>query len=236
MNSAPPTPGGGSAPGGPLSPKSGSRRSQTAGVPWVLEPSRAHLAELLRAAEADPGERRRRGSAAHAAAQRLSWDRIAAHYQQRITALAARPPLLGGPAQPERFPLTEQVELRLLATPAWRGQDRLGELLAEWVATTTPGTSACLYLLADPGVDGSPEELEARILATGADIDAAADINVLMEPSRPDRDATLHAAVDAYVPLHDACAGHERLARTVVQLGAGELRRLVADAHTKEMV
>ena len=33
-----------------------------------------------------------------------------------------------------------------------------------------------------------------------------------MEPLRAERDARLHAAVDAYVPLHDACAGHARLA------------------------
>jgi hypothetical protein len=128
--------------------------------------------------------------------------------------------------------------LRVLATPAWRAEDRLGELLAQWCATTTPATRACLYLLADPGVDGTPEQLEARVLgaaaAAGAAIDCGADINVLMEPSSPGRDARLHAAVDAYVPLHPACAGHARLAREagnpIVQPGA--LAELVGEVAT----
>jgi hypothetical protein len=34
-----------------------------------------------------------------------------------------------------------------------------------------------------------------------------------MAPFSADRDRRLHAAVDVYVPLHAACAGHERLAR-----------------------
>jgi hypothetical protein len=131
--------------------------------------------------------------------------------------------------------LTEDVELRVLATPAWRSDDRLGELLAEWVAATVRETSACLYLLADPGVDGEPTELENRVLSAaaeyGANIDAGADINVLMEPTRPDRDTRLHAAVDAYVPLHDACAGHRRLAteqnNVVLELGVGQLAGLL---------
>jgi hypothetical protein len=50
---------------------------------------------------------------------------------------------------------------------------------------------------------------------------------VLMEPAVAERDVRLHAAVDAYVPLHDACTGHERLAReagnAVLRLGRGEL-------------
>ena len=50
--------------------------------------------------------------------------------------------------------------MRVLATPAWRGADRLAELLQQWCAATTPATSACLYLLADPRVDGAQQELE----------------------------------------------------------------------------
>jgi hypothetical protein len=130
------------------------------------------------------------------------------------------------------FPLEDEVALRVLATPAWRACDQLGELLAEWVAATTRDTSACLYLLADPGVDGAPEELEARILSAaadaGVDIEGGADINVLMEPAVAERDVRLHAAMDAYVPLHDACAGHERLARehgaVIIEPGTGHLR------------
>jgi hypothetical protein len=34
-----------------------------------------------------------------------------------------------------------------------------------------------------------------------------------MEPLTAGRDAALHAAIPLYVPLHPACAGHERLAR-----------------------
>jgi glycosyltransferase involved in cell wall biosynthesis len=210
----------------------------THGRPWVLEPDHASLVAHLRAAAADPDDRRRRGQAGHAAAQRLSWDRVAVRYQERIDRLAARRPLLAAPAGLAPFPLSEEVELRVLATPAWRGEDRLGELLAQWTTVTTRFTSACLYLLADPAVDGTPEALEARILAAaaagGADIEAGADINVLIEPVRADRDMRLHAAVDAYVPLHPACAGHERLAREagnrVVPLGDGSLSALLKSA------
>ena len=190
---------------------------QTAGRPWILEPERAHLVELLREAAADASERRRRGAVARAAAQRLDWDAVAERYAERIAALAVRRPLLSGPSRTEPFPLEEDVEVRVLATPAWRGEDRLSELLGHWAAATTRSTSACLYLLADPTAAGTPEELERHVLdaaRTGrADLDTCADINVLMEPARADRDARLHAAVDVYVPLHAACAGHERLAR-----------------------
>jgi hypothetical protein len=48
--------------------------------------------------------------------------------------------------------------------------------------------------------------------AQGIDLDACADIAILREHATPGRDAELHAAVDAYVPLHPACAGHRRSA------------------------
>ena len=135
----------------------------------------------------------------------------------RLHALAARTPHAADPAAAEPWPLAEQVGLHVLATPAWRGADRLAMLLAQWGAATTPATSACLYLLADPAVDGAPETIEQRVLAacqaSGADLDAAADVTVLLELATAERDARLHAAMDAYVPLHPACAGHERLAR-----------------------
>jgi hypothetical protein len=131
--------------------------------------------------------------------------------------------------------LTEDVELRVLATPAWRGEDLLGELLLEWSTLTARETSACLYLLADPGIDGEPHELERRVLdaaaRSGADIDSGADINVLVEPLRDQFDERLHAATDAYVALHGACAAHERLAREADSLilspGDGALRDLL---------
>jgi len=209
----------------------------THGRPWLLEPDRAHLVTLLRQADAtDPAERRERGAVGHAAAQRFSWDAVATLYAARIAGLADRRPVLADARGAEPFPLFEEVALRVLATPAWRAQDRLGELLAEWVAATTNTTPACLYLLADPSVDGTPEDLEARVLtaaaAAGVDIDAGGDINVLMEPPVADRDVRLHAAVDGYLPLHAACAGHMRLAHeagnAVWELGSGALTGAIA--------
>lgn len=151
----------------------------------------------------------------------------------RLRALAE-----AAPPAPEPWPLPEPVDLRVLATPAWRGADRLAMLLAQWCAATTPETSACLYLLADPAVDGEPEAIERRVLAaceaSGADLDAAADVAVLLEPVTAERDARLHAATDVYVPLHRACAGHERLARAtgsrVVALDGSALAEAVAAA------
>ncbi len=156
----------------------------------------------------------------------------------RLVALASRPPRLADAAAASPRELEENAELRVLATPAWRGEDRLPELLAQWCAGTVRETSACLYLLADPAVDGAPEELERRVLAAaeaaGADLEQCADINVLMEPLSADRDARLHAAVPLYVPLHRACAGHERIARAtggeVVPLDGDALARRLAAA------
>ncbi|HEV7773587.1 MAG TPA: glycosyltransferase [Conexibacter sp.] len=154
----------------------------------------------------------------------------------RLRTLAAHAPRSADPAAAEPWPLAEQVELHVLATPAWRGADRLAMLLARWCAATTAATSACLYLLADPAVDGTPAAIEQRVLAacqaSGADLDAAADVTVLLEPATAERDARLHAAMDAYVPLHPACVGHERLARgtgsTVVPLDGHALAEAVA--------
>lgn len=211
----------------------------THGRPWILEPDHGHLVALLRQADAtEPAERRARGAAGHAAAQRFSWDAVAARYEARIAQLANRRPVAAAAIGAEPFPLQDDVAVRVLATPAWGADDRLGELLAEWVASTTPTTSACLYLLADPAVDGAPEDLEARVLSAaataGVDIDAGGDINVLMEPARADRDVRLHGAVDAYVPLHAACSGHRRLAREggllIIEPGAGHLQRWLSSA------
>ncbi|HEU4702480.1 MAG TPA: glycosyltransferase [Conexibacter sp.] len=144
------------------------------------------------------------------------WSGFPTDAAERLRALAARPPRAADPANAEPWPLAEQVGLRVLATPAWRGADRLAMLLAQWCAATTPQTSACLYLLADPAVDGEPAAIEQRVLAaceaSGAELDAAADVTVLLEPGTAERDARLHAATHVYVPLHAACAGHERIA------------------------
>jgi glycosyltransferase involved in cell wall biosynthesis len=168
----------------------------------------------------------------------LPADRAAA--EARFEALACRPPLASDPAVAAPRRLTEDAELKVLATPAWRSSsatpDRLPELLAQWCANTTAATSACLYLLADTAVDGTPEQLESRVLEAaargGADLDGAGDINLMMEPFTRERDAALHAAMDVYVPLHAGCAGHERLAHasgsSVVALDGDSLLRALA--------
>jgi glycosyltransferase involved in cell wall biosynthesis len=185
----------------------------THGRPWMLEPSVDDLVRCLREAEAaGPGERVACGARGRAAAHAFSWRAVADRYGERIAALAAAP----ARRAVAPHPLGGDVATRVLATPAWRGEDRLAELLAAWAAHTDPGTSARLYLLADTAVDGGPEALEARVLAAaaqaGADLDECADIDIVMEHARPERDEAIHAAADVYVPLHPACAGHERIA------------------------
>jgi glycosyltransferase involved in cell wall biosynthesis len=170
------------------------------------------------------------------------WDALATHAVARLAALAAHPLRATDPACAQPRELEEDVALRVLATPAWRGEDRLPELLAQWSGTTTSATSACLYLLADPTVDGTPEELEQRVLAAaatgGAELEGAGgDINVLMEPLTAERDAALHAAMHVYVPLHPACAGHKRIARAtgneVVSLDRDALAARLVAAPTR---
>jgi glycosyltransferase involved in cell wall biosynthesis len=204
-------------------------------TPWMLEPDADHLVDLLREAASDQEARRARGIAARAAAETLSWDAVAARYSERIAVLArSRPKRAGGTSEP--FPLADAVDCKVLATPAWRGQDRLAELLREWGQATAAQTSACLYLLADPTVAGSPEVVEALILAAAGranlNLDSCADIDVLLEPFHAQRDQRLHHAIDAYVPLHPGCAGHIRLAResnnTIVTVGDGALAALIA--------
>jgi hypothetical protein len=128
--------------------------------------------------------------------------------------------------------------LQLLATPAWRGDDRLGELLVDWCTPAARASNATLVLLADPTVDGAPSELEARVLSAaqeaGCDLSLAGDINLLMEPTVATRDRRLHAAVDAYVVLHHGCPGHERWAREfgnpVLEPGGGGVLALLETA------
>ena len=181
----------------------------------MLEPDTADLIALLRQAD---GDARAGGDGVpprtpppspRLADRRAALCRTPAGARRPPTAARRRPTV-------EPWPFAEDVELRILATPAWRGDDRLGDLLHAWTSLTARDTSACLYLVADPAVDGSPEELERRVLgaaeASGVTLDRGADINVLMEPHTAERDVRLHAGVDAYVSLHDACSGHERLA------------------------
>ena len=189
---------------------------ETIGEPWMMEPDPEHLVEIFReVADTRRDELRRRGAIARAAAESFSWDEIAARYTERITYLASTPTRrvdrLGEP-----FQFEEDVEFRVLATPAWRGSDGLDALLCAWSASTTPRTSACLYLLADQLSVGTADELESHVLnaarVAGTDLESCADINVLVQPFTGDRDMRLHQSVNAYVPLHSGCAGHQRLA------------------------
>jgi len=187
----------------------------TAGRPWMLEPDPMHLRELLVAAVNDGEGRRARGLAGREAATRLSWATVAEAYRERIAALAARPPLH---ARPEPAPLElDPARIRLLATPAWRGADRLGELLAAWVGGVRPGMGACLFLLADPrsapGEEGCTQRVLDAAAGAGVSLDECADIVILTHSLAGADGPRLHAGVDGYVPLHDGCAGHERLAR-----------------------
>jgi Glycosyl transferases group 1 len=208
-----------------------------ASTPWVLQPDLDHLIELMRAAAADRAGREVRGRAGRNAAKLLSWDAVAGQYRQRIKLLVQQTPKLGR-GELEPFPLTEDASVRVLATPAWRGGDRLATLLGDWGAHTSPTSSACLYLLADPAVAGEPEQIEAHVVAAadrgGLDLDDCADINVLIEPLQAERDARLHLAMTAYVPLHAACAGHVRMARSasneIIELGTPALERMLATA------
>jgi glycosyltransferase involved in cell wall biosynthesis len=208
-----------------------------ASIPWVLQPDLDHLIELMQAAAADRAGREARGRAGRNAAELLSWDAVAGQYRQRINLLVQQAPKLGR-GELEPFPLSEDASVRVLATPAWRGDDQLAALLADWGVHTRPASSACLYLLADPAVAGEPEEIEAHVLDAaergGLDLDDCADINVLMEPLQAARDARLHLAMTAYVPLHPACAGHVRLARSasseIIELGTPALERILATA------
>jgi glycosyltransferase involved in cell wall biosynthesis len=210
----------------------------TAGDPWMLEPDAAHLAELLQAVAADPAERERRGRAAAEAARALSWEAVAASYRARIDALLTRPPRNAAPRAAE-LELDGDAAVRVLATPAWRGEHRLGELLAAWAQAAPAGTDACLHLLGDSRVDGTPDDLAETVMAAaeaaGVDLDAVADIDLLVRPLEAgDDDRLLHAAVGVYVPLHDACAGHVRHARAagsaVVEVDELAVRPLPAGA------
>jgi hypothetical protein len=77
-----------------------------------------------------------------------------------------------------------------------------------------------------------------HLTAAGADLDAGADITIVLQPLRGDTEARMHAAADAYIPLSPVCAGHTRLAmaagNAVIQPDAGSLAawfsRRVADA------
>ena len=206
----------------------------------MLEPDLEHLVELLQEAQTAGAEsRRQRGRVGRRAAEQLSWDAVAGRYRDRIEALANTTPLIAAPSY-EPFPFSEAYALRLLATPAWQGHDRLAELLDAWCTATTRESDACLYLLADPGLVAGPEQIERVVLdaadRAGADLDRCADIDVLMEPFQAERDRRLVASVEAYVPLHVGCSGYLRLAQgsgvTVVEPTSAAISAIVAAVKT----
>jgi glycosyltransferase involved in cell wall biosynthesis len=187
-----------------------------AGEAWMLEPDRDALVALLReVADAGSEERARRGAVARAAAETLGWDVVAARYAERMRALSDRPARIAQLPAVE-LDLAAAARPRLLAVPAYRGRDELAALLGSWATAAPSGTPGTLILTADPARDGTPEQIEAHILAAattaGIDLDHCADIEVRFLHAIPGRDAALHAATDGFIPLHGASAGHTRLA------------------------
>ena len=188
---------------------------ETIAPPWMLEPSRDALVGVLQEVAADAEGRARRGARARRAAESYSWDAIADTYAERIRSLARRTPRTDGAVEP--LVLAGAPARVLLATPAWRGTDRLADLLRAWAVAFPASAPVGLYLLADPDVDGSPELWERHVLRAageaGVDLGACADVAVL-DHALHGRDAErIHLAVDGYVALHDACGGHLRTAR-----------------------
>jgi hypothetical protein len=190
---------------------------ETAGRPFTLEPDAEALGRLLREiALTGPDRRTAMGAAGRLAAGAYSWNAVAARYRERLLHLAAQAPRHAEP-RAEPFPLEGPAGGRLLAAPAWRGSDELGRLLAAWTAATRPGDPACLSLVADPRIHGDEAACTGHVLAAaeraGADLDAGADITIVLQPLRGDTDARMHAAADAFAMLGPASEGHARLAR-----------------------
>jgi len=186
------------------------------GKVWDLEPDVGHLVELLReAAATSADELERMGAAARQASLEYSWDNVSAIYAERVRELARRTPLASAPPVATIEP--DGTRPRVLADPAWRSSDRLGELLAAWQQS---GSGGSLVLLADPKVDGDGDQLEARAMAAaaehGVDLSACPDIAIRFESPYPGRDEALLAECDAYVVLHQGTPGRARLAE---QLG-----------------
>jgi len=188
---------------------------ETLRYPWMLDPDPEHLCRLYQEVAEDADGRVRRGEAARKAAETYSWSRIGSLYANRLSVLGdRRVQSAASDAAPVDF--EEDVDRRLLAMPAWRGSDRLAELLAAWSQAAPSGTSACLYLLADPAIHGQADELGEHVMDAAAsadvDLDHVADIVLLLRPLVAGYDERLLASVDGYVPLHPANAGQLRLA------------------------
>ena len=181
---------------------------ETVGEPWMLEPDAAHLAELLReAADAGAEDRARRGALGRSAALHFGWDRVAALYAER----AARP---GRP----RAARARRTSARSTAPPpSWprrpgAARTTCPRCCAAW---TQAPAGACLYLLADPATDGDARRARGardgrRRRHRPRRLRRHRDPARVRRP-RPRRGAARRRPT-LYVPLHDACAGHLRLA------------------------
>jgi hypothetical protein len=189
---------------------------ETVGEAWMLEPDAGALEDLMQEAVRDGDGRRARGQAGALAARPLSWAAVAERYHGRILALAERTPRLKITPGHE-LELEDDAAVRLLAAPAWLGEDRLPELLSAWERAVPKGSDACLYLITDPDADGDSDAILERVTSAaergGVDLENVADITVLVPPLGPQGDDLLHARMDGYVPLHAGADGHVRAAR-----------------------
>jgi hypothetical protein len=141
---------------------------------------------------------------------------VAERYHGRILALAERTPRLKLTPGHE-VELEEDAAARLLAAPAWLGDDSLADLLSAWERAVPKGGDACLYLITDPDADGDSEAILESVASAaargGVDLENVADITVLVPPLGPQGDDLLHARMDGYVSLHPGADGHIRAAR-----------------------
>ena len=169
--------------------RSASTISRRPAAHGCSSPTPAHLVELLRAAGGRPGRARRRpGRAGRAAAQPVVGCASPRATRERIAALAARRPR--SPAAPTR---AVPARTRTSLCGCWRRRPGAARIASascspSGAATTTRDHERLPVPARRPGRRRHARQLEARVLAAaaaaGADLDAGADINVLMEPMR----------------------------------------------------
>ena len=179
---------------------------------WMLEPDVDHLARILREVDADAGERARRAAAAQRGRAGLRLGRRSPTPTPPGSPPCAPARRAPRPSRSQPLELPDARGLNLLATPAWGGEDRLAELLAAYAAAFGPDDDVALYLLADPDLDGDAERWEAprarRPSTPPASTWRRSPTSRSSTTPAPPSSARVHAAVDAYVPLHAGCGGH----------------------------
>ncbi len=164
-----------------------------AGPGYVHEVEIEALAQVLRAAAADPDECRRRGAVARAAAQRCTWQRAAGRLDASLQTLAA-----------EGLPLARHVDVAavegrarvVLYAPDWDDEAAWGTVLERWAATIDADADVTLVM---PVRSDRAEAVMERILANleqrGLD---GAQMPDLALHQQPDDDVSgLVAAADA---------------------------------------